>query len=460
MDSSAQLRKYTLIVTVFSTFLNPFMLSGINVALPAIQKEFGASAVALSWVSNIFLLAQAVVMMPLGKAADLYGRKKVFTLGMAVFGLSSFLAGFSTSITVLIALRVGQGLGMAMVVTTGLAILTSVFPAEKRGSVLGLYAAAVYIGLSIGPFVGGLLTQHLGWRSIFWLISPLTLVALFMIGRFMTQEWKDEAGGRFDALGSGLYGLAIAALIYGASLLPRPAAAGLMGLGLAGLAVFVLVEARQAHPVLEISLFRHNQTFVFSGLAALINYAATFAVTFLVSLYLQYIKGLSPQQAGLILIAQPIMQALFSPLAGRLSDRIEPRILASVGMAVTALGLFQLVLLKPAMSVVYIAAILLLLGFGFALFSSPNMSAIMGSVQKKHYGLASGVVATMRLLGQMLSMTVTTVVFAVFLGREAITPATFAAFLRSTQTILVIFTLFCLTGIFFSLIRGRLTGRP
>jgi MFS family permease len=190
-------------------------------------------------------------------------------------------------------------------------------------------------------------------------------------------------------------------------------------------------------------------------LAALINYSATFALTFLLSLYLQYIKNIPPQYAGSILIAQPIVMATFSPLAGRLSDSIEPRRIASTGMAMTAIGLFSFAFIGAETSIIIIVLTLAFLGFGFSLFSSPNMNAIMSAVERKHFGIASGTVATMRLLGQMTSMAITMVVFAVFIGREPISPSNYDHFLRSLRVAFLIFSTLCTMGILFSMLRGE-----
>jgi len=328
-----------------------------------------------------------------------------------VFVLFSLLTAFSISVWMLIILRIFQGIGTAMIVTTGMAILTSVFPPNKRGSAIGIYVAAVYIGLSLGPFVGGTLTHYFSWRSIFIAIVPFGLVSIYITLTYLKKEWVGERGEKFDTIGSILYGFALLTLIYGASLLPNKTAYFMMAVGVVGFIAFAKQEQRANSPVFELKLFRNNKLFAFSSLAALINYAATFAITFLLSLYLQFIKGMNPRSAGLILITQPIVMAVLSPLAGKWSDRIEPRIIASGGMAVTVLGLVQLITIGETTSIAYLIAILSMLGFGFALFSSPNMNAVMSSVEKRHYGIASGAVATMRLLGQMFSMATATVVF-------------------------------------------------
>ncbi len=439
-----------------TAFMSPFMASAINVALPAIQRSFGMGAVALSWVSTAYLLASAIVLVPAGKVADIYGRKKVFTLGLTIFTASSLLLALAPSAAVLILLRILQGSGAAMTYTTGMAILTSVFPPHKRGRAIGFYVSAVYIGLSIGPTVGGVLTHYWGWRSIFAVITPLGLIPIFISVKYLTGEWRDAPGEILDIWGSLIYAAAILALVYGATQLPSAEGIYLLMGGLAGLAGFVYRQRKVRYPVFEVRLFQQNRLFAFSSLAALINYAATFAVTFLMSLYLQYIKGFSPQSAGMILLAQPAMQAIFSPLAGRWSDRIEPRILASAGMGLTALALIQLIFIGAQTPLTYLIGLLLMLGIGFGLFSSPNMNAIMGAVDKRYYGIASGAVATMRLLGQMSSMALATVIFAIFMGNAPITPEIHPLFLQSLKVIFVTGSALCTLGIFFSLVRGNI----
>ncbi|MCP3952238.1 MAG: MFS transporter [Desulfobacterales bacterium] len=436
--------------------MGPFIISSVNVALPAIQKEFNADAVQLSWIATALLLATAVVLVPAGRIADIHGRKRVFAWGLTLFTMASLFAGFAPSVGMLILARVIQGVGTAMFVTTGMAILTSIFPPQKRGRVIGIYVSAVYIGLSVGPFAGGILTQHIGWRSLFFLVTPLGILSVYLTLKYLKGEWADARGETLDVIGSVLYGISILALVYGASILPDINAVYLIAGGVLCLGIFVWHELRVKHPVVEVNLFRENRLFTFSSLAALINYSATFAVAFLLSLYLQYIKGLTAQMAGTVLMAQPIMMAVFSPLAGRWSDRIEPRKLATAGMTLTALGLLLFVFINEATPILWIVGTLVMLGFGFALFSSPNMSAIMGSVEKRFFGIASGTVATMRLLGQMTSMAIAMVVFSIFIGREEISPANYDLFLQSVQVCFTISTILCATGVFFSFSRGKL----
>ena len=223
-----------------------------------------------------------------------------------------------------------------------------------------------------------------------------------------------------------------------------------------GLAAFVFWEARVRHPVLEIGLFRDNPVFAFSSLAALLHYGATWAVGFLLSLYLHFVKGLSPQETGLVLVAQPVMMAIFSPLAGALSDRIEPRIVASLGMALTCVGLLVLASAGAGTGLALIVAAQVVLGFGFALFSSPNANAIMSSVDKRLYGVASGALGTVRVFGQTLSMGISMSFIAVFIGHVEITPAHGAALVQTVRAAFLVFGALCLAGVFASLARGKL----
>ncbi len=460
MYSDKSTEKSALIVATLTSFMGPFTISSVNVALPTIQAEFTADAVVLSWVATSYLLAIAVFLVPFGKVADIYGRKKIFTLGLISYTAASLMAVFSYSMPVLIAMRVVQGMGAAMFVTTGMAIITSIFPPTKRGKAIGIYVSAVYIGLSVGPFAGGFLTRYLGWRSLFAVVVPFGAASIFATLKFLKGEWADARGEKLDIRGSILYGFSILALVYGASLLPRVESLVLIVIGLSGLGMFIRYEIRIQNPVFEVRLFRQSRLFTFSSLAALINYSATFAITFLLSLYLQYLKGIPPQYAGSILVAQPIVMAIFSPLAGRLSDRIEPRFIATTGMIITALGLFSLIFINSHTSKTVIILLLVFLGFGFALFSSPNMNAIMSAVERRYFGIASGTVATMRLLGQMISMAIAMVVFAIYIGREQISPSNYSEFLTSVRVSFLIFFLLCTLGIFFSLMRGEVRKEP
>lgn len=448
-----------LLVAVMASFLTPFMASSINVALPAIQKDFHIDAMMLTWVPTTYLLSCCIFLIPLGKLADLVGRKLIFVIGISIFTVSSLLCAASADVWMFLGFRVVQGIGTSMIFGTAMAMLATVYPPGERGKVLGISVAVVYIGMSSGPFLGGLLTEYFSWRGIFASTIPLGLVTIFVSLRKLNWVWRYTGNETFDILGSMIYGLATVAFMVGLSTLPSVKGAVLLISGACLFYVFARYESTLKSPIIDLNLFKTNRGFAFSSLAALINYSATFAVTFLLSLYLQYIKGLSPKEAGLILMAQPITMAIVSPISGRISDRIEPGKVASLGMFITATGLLMLTFITETTIRTTILVNLILLGIGFALFSSPNMNAIMNSVDKADYGLASGVVGSMRLFGQTLSMGLAQLVFAVFIGAVQLTPEIYPVFMLSIKVAFALFSFICVIGIVPSMARGSVLGR-
>lgn len=449
-----KLKQSVLLVSAFAAFLTPFLGSAVNLALPAIGKDFGTTAVELGWIASSFILSSAMFLLPFGRLADIKGRKKIFKYGILLFTLSAFLIIFSWNIISLIVFRIIQGIAGAMIFGTSLAILTSVFGPGERGKAMGINITAVYTGLSGGPVIGGLLTQYAGWRSIFAFLVPIGIFSLYLIYRKMKPEWAEAKGEIFDWKGSIIYGISLASLMYGFSKLPSVSGWILISAGLVTGAGFILFEKRVSSPVFDIRLVLRNRVFAFSGLAALIHYSATSATGFFMSLYLQYLKGFDAQAAGFIMISQPVMMALVSPFAGRLSDKYNPGIIASTGMGLTAAGLISLCFINTGTSVTVIIILLALMGTGFGFFSSPNSNAIMSSVEKRHLGVASGVVGTMRMVGQMFSMGIAMMLLAVYIGQKAIAPETYAGLLAGMRIGFIIFSLLCIAGIFASLARN------
>ena len=450
MDKTTDKRVVLAVITL-SCFLMPLMVSSITIALPSIGEEFKPDAILLSWIVTSFTLAAAISLVPLGKIADIVGIKKIFIYGTLIYTISSLLAIISTSAVILIVFRVFQGIGGAMVFGPSLALLVSIFPAGERGKALGITMAAVYAGLAIGPFWGGVLTEQFGWRSIFIANVPMGLIIIAFTFWKIKGEWAAAKGEKFDFIGSIIYGLMLIAIMYGFSLLPAITGALLVLVGVLGFLAFVKWEKKVEVPVLNVNLFRNNKTFSFSNLAALVNYSATFATVFLLSLYLQYIKGFSPQNAGLILLAQPTVQAVLSPFAGRLSDKIQPQRVAALGMALNTIGLFIFSFLNEETALMLIITNLVLLGIGVGFFASPNTNAVMSSVSPKFYGVASATLSTMRSTGMMFSMGITMVVIALHMGRVEITPEYYPLFLTSVRTAFVIFAILCFGGTFASL---------
>ena len=324
------------------------------------------------------------------------------------------------------------------------------------GKALGIAIASVYAGISCGPFIGGFLVELFGWRSLFYLMVPLGLLTYLVTWIKIKDEWADSKGEPFDWKGALIYAPSVLMLVYGVTNLKNNHAMWvLLILATFGLLLFLLVEKRAPYPMLDIRLLLENRVFALSNLAALFNYAATFGVTFFLSLYLQFVKGMGPHQAGTILIAQPVVQTFLSPFCGRLSDRIPASILATLGMGSSAVGLAVAANLSADSSLKQVVLLLIFLGLGFALFSSPNVSMIMGSVPPRHLGIASGLSASMRTFGMLTSMTIITVIFSYLMQGKSVTPETQIAFLSSMKIALLIFCGLCVIGIGCSLGRIR-----
>lgn len=443
-------------MVLLNAFSTPLMLSGVNVALPAIANDLSLSALVLSWVPFAYLMASAMFVLLFGRLADNVGRRRVFVLGCLSVIASSVFAAVAANGAWLLSGRFLQGAGAAMLYATQIAIVTSVYPASQRGRAIGMVVAAVYVGLAVGPVLGGLVVETLGWRLAFLVHLPLLFIVLAIGVLGVREDWRAEESKPADIPGSLLYASWIALFCIGVSLLPHPS--GLIGitLSLAILIVFLRHARTATHPLWDVRLFFSNRIFTFSCAASLLMYSATYANVVLVSLYLQYLKGMPASTAGLIMMSQPATMALLSPLAGKWSDRWEPRLLATVGMSLTLCGLIILATLDAYSSLALVIGALLLTGLGFSLFSSPNSNAIMGSVSRAHYGSAAGAVATTRIIGQLVSMAIVTLAIGILLGEAAIERETLGNLQTAISLSYAVAALLCIPGIFLSLVRGRL----
>ena len=449
----------TIVVVTIVQFLTPFMFSAVGVALPALGREFSANAVQLGLIEMVYILGVGLFLLPMGRFADIYGRKKVFISGTVVMTASTVALSLAPGIESFIFFRFMQGTGAAMITSTSLAILSCVIPAHRRGRAMGIVVSGVYIGLSAGPTLAGLMISYLGWRWIFYTAVPVELLAMALAVWKLKGEWADARGKRFDAFGSLIYMAALFALIIGVTQLKAmPEAKWMAMAGLGGLLFFLFYESKSDSPIIDVGLLTTNRTFSLSNAATLINYAASFGVVFFFSIYLQTIRGIPPKTAGFILVVQPVIQALLAPLAGRLSDIRPPARIATVGMGLCAAGLAVAACITAETPLIVIFVVLILLGIGFGFFSTPNTAAIMASVPPVYYGTASSLLATMRAMGMLISMTIITVLLSVFMGRQPITPETGTAFITTMRWSLMVFALMSVAGIACSL--GRIAPRP
>jgi MFS family permease len=364
-------RRAALVAAATGGFLTPFMGSAVTIALPAIAAEFGLDAVSLGWVTSAFLLAASALLLPSGRLADIVGQRRVFITGLTVFAVATLICAVAPSGGVLIGLRLLQGVAGALIFGTGTAILTSVYSPARLGRALGVAVACVYLGLSLGPFVGGMLTAWVGWRGIFLFTAPLAAGAAVLVAVRLQGEWAEAEGERFDLVGAVLYCGALTALMVGLGRVFEPAGVALAAIGVLGLGVFFVWEASARSPLLDLLIFRDNPVFTYSNVGGAHQLQRHVRRTVPAGLYLQFVRGFTVEPAGAILVVQPVVQSLVSPLAGRLSERIDPRILASAGMGVITVGLFVLATLAETTRLSLVLTLLALLGFGFALFSSP-----------------------------------------------------------------------------------------
>ena len=444
-----------LLVLCLASFLVPFMGSAINLSLPQIGEALSLKAVSLTWISTAYLIATAVFQVPFARLADLIGRKKIFITGILLFGLATLMCGFAPSGTVLITLRAISGLGCAMMFGTNMAILTAIFPPNERGKAIGINTSVVYAALASGPFLGGLLTHYWGWQSLFYTMGIFGFLVATGAFLFLKGEWIESKGERFDFIGSIIYAFGLFSLIFGFSELPEIQAFFWIAAGIISFLIFILYELKDKHPVFNVRIFSGNKVFGLSCISALINYACTSATAFMLSLYLQYIRGYNSLHAGRILIIQAGVQCIVSIFAGKLSDKMNPSFLATSGMSITAAGLIGMIFLAPDTSIVYIILLIALLGFGFGLFSSPNSNIIMSSVDKKYYGQASATIGTMRLTGQAFSMGIAMMAISLHVGNRVITPELHPQFMQSLNVSFTICAALCLIGAYASSFRVK-----
>jgi EmrB/QacA subfamily drug resistance transporter len=448
---------HVLLINCLASWMAAFMTTAINIALPSIQTEFHLSAVALGWLPLGYMLASAVFLLPFGKLGDRYGRRLLFLTGVTIFALSSVALVFAGSYALLIIFRVTQGLGCSMIFSTSAAIVTLAYPPEKRGWAMGISVAAAYLGMTTGPIIGGIIVYNIGWRSLFLVTGCFAFINLALdLWLLRRAEWKEDTSFRLDRTGSITYALALSAFLLGLSWVPLLRGIILFLAGLGGLSLFVFWESRARDPLIQVSLYRHNRLFALSNLTALISYSSVWAMSYLVSLYLQLIRGLNAQTAGLVLIAGMVLQFLISPFGGRLSDRIEPRWVASAGMLLCVVGLFLLSFLRADTPYWYIVLALCLLGMGYGFFSGPNQSSIMGSVTRRHLGVASASISTVRMVGMAISVAAATLIMALIVGRHDIQPADYPNLLTAIRTTFGILSAMCALSVVVSLVRGKM----
>ena len=448
--------KFALIIVCLGSIIGPIGMASVNIAIPDLAADLQANAKMVSWLPTLFILSSVIFMLPASKLADNYGRKRIYAYGLALNAFSSFMCGLGTSIEWLLFWRFVQGAAAAAIFGTGVAIITSVTPAHKRGAALGITAACVYVGLTVAPAVGGWLTELWGWRSVFLFQVPIVIALLLLIKIRLTGEWKNAEKTQYDWWGTGIFAVFSSSLVYGLSILPNMLGFAMLGLSVISLTFFIVHQSRSRRPLIRVQMFRESRVFSLSLATSLLMYASNFPLVFLMSLYLQYVKDLSPSHAGQVILVQALSMAIMAPLSGKLADRFEPRLVATLGCVIVAFGLYVLSLMNTETSITYIACSLLLIGFGFGLFSTPNNNAIMGGVQVHEVGVASASMNLSRTIGNLFGMSLVNLMVHYYLANAQFTQEQNPALIQTVEMALNMSLAFVVVACVISAFRGKL----
>lgn len=441
VTSQDQAKWWVLIAIGIGTFMAALDGSVVNTVLPVISGFFETGIPYIQWVVTVYMLVLSGLLLSFGRLGDMRGHKRVYLMGFGVFVMASALCGLAPNAPALIAFRGLQALGAAMLSANSPAILTKTFPASQRGQALGLLATMTYLGLTVGPSLGGWLAFNFSWRWIFYINVPVGLLAILLSLRHIPNDRGSALVERFDLAGSGAFMVGLVALLLGLNQgyawgwFSAPILALLGGAG-AVLAIFIYIERTVPHPMLDLSLFR-VQLFRVSVFSAVLNYICIFSIIFLLPFYLIQGRGFSTAEAGLLLTAQPIVMALVAPISGSLSDKIGARILTILGMFILAGGLLFMARLGPESSHFQIISGLAWVGLGTGIFISPNNSALMGSAPRSRQGIAAGILATARNAGMALGVGLSGAVFTTMLARGQAAGAPLALYSAFSTSFLV-----------------------
>jgi EmrB/QacA subfamily drug resistance transporter len=441
VQAQEQSKWWVLFAIGMGTFMAALDGSVVNTVLPVISGFFETGIAQIQWVVTVYMLVLSGLLLSFGRLGDMRGHKRVYLMGFGVFVAASALCGIAPNAPALIAFRALQALGAAMLSANSPAILTKTFPSAQRGQALGLMATMTYLGLTVGPSLGGWLTFNFSWRWVFYINIPVGLLAIWLSLRHVPNDRGSEALERFDLAGAGAFMVGLVALLFGLNQgyiwgwLSAPIL-GLLGGAAALLGIFIYLERTVPHPMLDLSLFRVN-LFSVSVLSAVLNYICVFSVIFLLPFYLIQGRGLSPAEAGLLLTAQPIVMALVAPISGSLSDKVGARPLTILGMAILAAGLLYMSQLGSGSSHIQIISGLAVVGLGTGIFISPNNSALMGSAPRHRQGIAAGILATARNMGMALGVGISGAIFTTILARGEAAGSTDTLFIAFSTSFLV-----------------------
>jgi len=420
LKSSPNYRWYILATVSVGTFMATLDSSIVNVALPTISSKLQADLSTLQWIVTAYLLTISSLLPIFGRIADLFGRRRVFSLGFIVFTFGSILCGLATSIWFLIAMRILQAIGASMLMANSAAIIIANFPPKERGRALGLTGTVVALGSLTGPALGGVIVGLFNWRSIFYINLPIGILGYLAARIILPHDQPQENKESFDFAGALFFTFGMISLLFAISngqswgWRSYPILGGLF-LGTLSLAFFFRTEVRAPNPMIDLSLFRIRPFFI-GNITGFLSFVAMFANVMLMPFYLQHVLDYSPTQVGLVMTAFPLTMMIIAPISGHASDRIGPIALTTSGLFVSAIGFLYLSTLTISSLFWQIVPGLLLMGLGAGLFQSPNNSSVMSSVPPNKLGVSGGISALVRNVGMVIGIAFSV---SLFQGREA-----------------------------------------
>jgi len=439
-------KKYVLLVSILVSFLVPYISSSVNIALPEIGKTFALNSILLGWIPSLYLLFNGILLIPFGKIADIYGKKKIITYGLIIFTLASFMSAMAPSSAILFTSRILQGIAAAMIFANVYSLIASVFPTEEKGRALSLSVGTAYIGLSIGPILGGFLTTYFGWQSIFFFAVPFGILSIITVIK-LKGEWLEAQNDKFSLSSTIVFALALIGIMYGFSEITTNLGIIALILGSLGFIFFIWLQTKVKNPLIHPQVL-FDRVYVINNLTSLVNYGPGIFTIFLLTLYLQNIRELSPDQTGLLLAVQSIFIAIFSLSVGRLLDYLRPRYIAAIGMALTAIGLTIFLFLEQNTAFELIVLALAIIGSGYGLSAASSTQISVEYIDNKFYGISTATLNTMRVVGQMVGMAVTLAVLNILIGQAHLNPSNYALFIQGCKIPFMIFAILCYVSIY------------
>jgi len=445
-----KLEKYVLITSFFTTFSAIFLMKSFTLGAPTIANEFLMNNVYQNWMVAISSILSCAFTIPAGQICSKYGCKKLFIIGCGLFILGLIMSVISVSSEMFIISRAISGMGYGLFFVSETAMIVYAVPEKNQGTAFGVLYVGPYIGLILAPFLGGYLINNIGWQSVFYLAIPMMIICTLIMLLKVDEEWIDDKDIKIDLIGCILFIIGIILFEYGFSDLHSFISQVASIIGIIVLILFGIYESKIELPVFNINLFK-NKIFAAYNLVGFFEFFAIAIFDVIFSYYFQYAKGWDPQLTGLVLMIPPILLAIITPNAGKLSDKIQPQKLSTIGLGIFLIPLILLMFIGIDTSLYIVISTMVLIAIGTGLFSAPNTNAIMSSVSKKHAPYASATQITMRACGQIFGLGLFTMICTHFMGNLPFSVENANLFINSVHTISIISILLCILAIAFAI---------